>query len=68
MMGLPHLFRVGGIVPVITAIVAIFFGSSFTGTLLSDAIASIPGNKEYNRNVRYVTLHYVTWQLLGRVG
>ena len=53
MMGLPHLFHVAGIVPVVFAIVLVFFGSSLVGTLLADAIASIPGNSDYNRHLSF---------------
>lgn len=53
MMGLPHLFHVAGIVPVVVAIVLVFFGSSLVGTLLADAIASIPGNSDYNRHLSF---------------
>ena len=54
MMGLPHLFHVAGIIPVVISIIFVFLTSSLTGTMLSDAIASIPGNSEYNRNLRFV--------------
>jgi hypothetical protein len=53
MMGLPHLFHVAGILPVVVAIVLVFFGSSLVGTLLADAIASIPGNSDYNRHLSF---------------
>lgn len=53
MMGLPHLFHVAGIVSVVVAIVLVFVGSSLVGTLLADAIASIPGNSDYNRHLSF---------------
>jgi hypothetical protein len=36
MMGLPHLFHVAGILPVVFSIVLVFIGSSLTGTLLAE--------------------------------
>ena len=53
MMGLPHLFHVAGVVPVVVAIVLVFFASSLVGTLMADAIASIPGNHDYQRNLSF---------------
>jgi len=53
MMGLPHLFHTAGVVPVVTAIAATFLGSSLVGTLMSDAIASIPGNVDFERNLSF---------------
>ena len=53
MMGLPHLFHTAGMAPVIVAIAATFFGSSLVGTLMSDAIASMPGNADFERNLSF---------------
>lgn len=53
MMGLPHLFHVAGILPVVSSILLVFLGASLTGSLLSDSIASIPGNKDFNRNLSF---------------
>ena len=53
LMGLPLLYRQAGILPVTLSIVIICVCSSFTGTLLSEAIARIPGNADFSMNLEY---------------
>jgi hypothetical protein len=53
MMGLPHVFKSAGILPTIVAIVIAYITSSLTGTLLADAVSSIPGNGRYHRNLDF---------------
>jgi hypothetical protein len=53
MMGLPHLFHSAGILPSVAGIIFVYLTSSLTGTLLSDAVASIPGNGKFHRNLDF---------------
>jgi hypothetical protein len=53
MMGIPHLFHAAGILPTVGAIIFVYITSSLTGTLLADAVASIPGNGKFHRNLDF---------------
>jgi amino acid permease len=53
MMGIPHLFHAAGLIPTTIIIILVFISSSLTGTFLADAVASIPGNGKFHRNVDF---------------
>ena len=53
MLGFPNLFQRAGLVPSIVCILFICVCASLSGTLLADAIASIPGNRAFSRNVDF---------------
>ncbi len=53
MMSLPLLFQKAGIVPVVSCIVLMCICSSINGTMLSEVIASIPGNSDFSLGLEY---------------
>ncbi len=53
MMSLPHLFSKAGIVPTTIAIIFAAILSSLCGTLLSDSISTVAGNKNFTRNIQF---------------
>ena len=53
LMGLPLLYQQAGIIPVSASIILICICSSFTGTLLSETIARVPKNSNFNLNMEY---------------
>jgi amino acid permease len=53
MMSFPHLFHQAGIAPVILCIIWVLICSSLTATMFADAIASIPGNARFTRNINF---------------
>lgn len=53
MMSLPLLFQKAGIVPVVGCIVLMCICSSINGTMLSEVIASIPGNSDFSEGIEY---------------
>lgn len=55
MLGFPNLFRRAGLVPTVISIVFIYLCASLSGTLLADAVSSIPGNRTYSRNIDFST-------------
>jgi len=55
MMGLPHLFHEAGIVPTILCIIAACIFSSLSACLFSDALASVPGNNNFDKALNFST-------------
>lgn len=53
LMGLPLLYEQAGILPVTLSIIVICVCASFVGTLLSETIANIPKNSNFERNIEY---------------
>lgn len=53
LMGLPLLYQQAGILPVTASIILICICSSFTGTLLSETISTIPKNANFSLNLEY---------------
>ncbi len=52
-MSLPLVFFNAGSVPTIACIICVSLASSLTGTLFAQALAEIPGNRDYSLNVEY---------------
>lgn len=69
MLQFPFLFQQAGIIPTIVCILFVFLCSTLNGTLLADSIASIPGNKNFTRNVEFSTAFRLTagdsWYILA---
>lgn len=69
MLGFPHLFQQAGLIPTIATITFIFLCATLNGTLLSDAISSIPGNRYFNRNIDFSTAFHIIvgqdWYILA---
>jgi len=59
MLGFPHLFQKAGLIPVILMIILVYICSSFCGTMLADAISSIPCNKKFERDVDFSTAFHI---------
>lgn len=55
MLGIPRLYQQAGIIPTTLCIVFIFLCATLSGTLFSDAISAIPGNKSFDRHVDFST-------------
>mmetsp|Transcript_33397 Transcript_33397/g.73571 ORF Transcript_33397/g.73571 Transcript_33397/m.73571 type:complete len:200 (+) Transcript_33397:391-990(+) len=53
MLGFPHLYQQAGLVPTTLCTLFIFLCATLSGTLFSDAIGSIPGNKTFTQNVDF---------------
>lgn len=55
MLGIPRLYQQAGLIPTTICIVFIYLCATLSGTLFSDAISSIPGNKSFDRHVDFST-------------
>lgn len=55
MLGFPQLFQQAGIIPTSCCIIFIYLCATLCGTLFSDAISAIPGNKTFDRHVDFST-------------
>ena len=53
MMSLPHVFFHAGILPATICCLWVFVGSSLCGTILSEAISSLPGNADFDNNIEF---------------
>ena len=53
MMSLPHVFFHAGILPASLCCLWVFVGSSLCGTILSEAISSLPGNADFDNNIEF---------------
>ena len=53
MMSLPHVFFNAGILPSTLCCLWVFVGSSLCGTVLSEAISSLPGNSDFDSNIEF---------------
>jgi hypothetical protein len=53
MLGFPRLFQQAGLIPTTCTVVFIFLCATLSGTLFSDAISAIPGNKTFDRHVDF---------------
>jgi amino acid permease len=69
MMGLPNVFMEAGYLPSIACIIYVCLSSSICGTLLSETIASIPGNQNFTKNIEFsVAFHHYLgpkWYMLA---
>jgi hypothetical protein len=48
-----------GVIPVILMIILVYICSSFCGTMLADAISSIPCNKKFERDIDFSTAFHI---------
>ena len=55
MLGFPHLFQQAGLIPTTCTVVFIYLCATLSGTLFSDAISAINGNKTFDRHVDFST-------------
>lgn len=55
MLGIPRLFQQAGLIPTSCCIIFIYACATLCGTLFSDAISAIPGNKTFDRHVDFST-------------
>lgn len=53
MLGFPQLFQQAGLIPTSCCIIFIYLCATLSGTLFSDAISAIPGNKTFDRHVDF---------------
>lgn len=53
MMGIPRLFQQAGLIPTSCCMLFIYGCATLCGTLFSDAISAIPGNKTFDRHVDF---------------
>ena len=53
MMGLPLLFRTCGIIPTVLCIILVWVLSSLSGSMLSETIQKLPGNRHFDQNVDF---------------
>lgn len=55
MLGFPRLFQQAGLIPTTCTVLFIYLCATLSGTLFSDAISAIPGNKTFDRHVDFST-------------
>jgi hypothetical protein len=53
MLGFPQVFQQAGLIPTSVCIIFIYLCATLCGTLFSDAISAIPGNKTFDRHVDF---------------
>lgn len=55
MMAIPQVFQQAGVIPTLVCIALVCVCSSVTTTMMSDTIASIPGNSDFDKPITFAS-------------